>query len=334
MELTLWQAAILGLVEGITEYLPVSSTGHLILAGALMGLGDTPAKQQAVDTFAIVIQGGAIAAVAYLYWPSLMRMLAGLRGRDEQGLRLFINICIAFLPAAVIGKLFKDQIERYLFSPVPVLIALGLGGIYMMIADLRAQGRIGRTPQHSGGATEVMNLTPGQALFIGLLQCVAMWPGTSRSMMTITGGIWCGMKPRAAAEFSFLLGLPTLLAATLYKLAGNLYKSHQEGTPNMFEVLGYGACAVGIIVAAVSAAIAVKWLVGFLNRNGLTPFAWYRLALCFVMAGLVFSGKLTFHPPGGTDSKVEKAAGSQGVNSQTTRVEDLRWDSPAEKQAK
>lgn len=316
MQLTLWQAAILGLVEGITEYLPVSSTGHLILAGALMGLGDTPAKQQAVDTFSIVIQGGAIAAVAYLYWPSLLRMMNGLFGRDERGLRLLINLVIAFIPAAVLGKLFKDQIEQYLFSPVPVLIALGLGGVYMMIADLRAQGRIGRTLQHSAGSTDVMDVTPGQALFIGLLQCIAMWPGTSRSMMTITGGIWCGMKPKAAAEFSFLLGLPTLLAATLYKLGGNLYKSHREGIPNMFDVLGYGACALGIIVAAVSAAIAVKWLVGFLNRRGLMPFAWYRLALCFVMAGLVFSGKLTFHAP-----KAKETA----IHSQTRTIDGIQW---------
>jgi undecaprenyl-diphosphatase len=163
----------------------------------------------------------------------------------------------------------------------------------------------------------VMDLTPGQALFIGLLQCIAMWPGTSRSMMTITGGIWCGMKPKAAAEFSFLLGLPTLLAATLYKLGGNLYKSHQNGTPNMFEVLGYGACAVGIVVAAVSAAVAVKWLVAFLNRRGLMLFGWYRLALCFVMAGLVFSGKLTFQPPPAKEST---------LNVQTTTVDGIQWN--------
>jgi undecaprenyl-diphosphatase len=314
MQLELWQAVVLGVVEGITEYLPISSTGHLILASALMGLGVTPEQQRAVDDFNIVIQGGAIAAVVGLYWPSLLRMGKGLLGQDEAGLRLLFNLFLAFLPAAVIGLILKDAIEYFLFRPLPVLLALGLGGIYMMIADLRAQGRLG-LPHKSGAEPGMFDLKPSQALFIGFLQCIAMWPGVSRSMMTITGGIWCGMKPRQAAEFSFLLGLPTLLAATLYKLAKNLHHANSNGTRHLFEELGYLPCLVGMLVAAVSAAVAVRWLVGFLNRHGLTPFGWYRLALCFVLAGMVFSGKLTITPP-------EKG---QQVKTQTKTVEGVQW---------
>ncbi|MEI7656942.1 MAG: undecaprenyl-diphosphate phosphatase [Phycisphaerae bacterium] len=314
MQLELWQAVVLGLVEGITEYLPISSTGHLILASAFMGLGGTPEQQQAIDDFNIVIQGGAIAAVVGLYWPSLVRMGKGLLGQDEAGLRLLVNLFIAFLPAAAIGLFLKDPIEHFLFRPVPVLLALGLGGIYMMIADLRATGRLGLPHKH-GSEPGIFDLVPAQALFIGFLQCIAMWPGVSRSMMTITGGIWCGMRPRQAAEFSFLLGLPTLLAATVYKLAKNIARAHHDGTPHMFEQLGYLPCLVGIVVAAVSAAVAVRWLVSFLNRHGLTPFGWYRLALCFVVAGLVFSGKATITPP-------EK--GHQ-IKSQSKTVEGVQW---------
>ena len=312
MQLELWQAVVLGLVEGVTEYLPISSTGHLILTSAFMGLGETPEAQHAIDDFNIVIQGGAIAAVVGLYWPSLRRMFNGLLGNDEAGLRLLLNLFIAFLPAAVLGLLLKDAIERFLFYPIPVLMALGLGGIYMMIADLRASGRLGLTAK-DGSEPGVYDLTPSQAFSIGMLQCIAMWPGMSRSMMTITGGIWCGMKPKQAAEFSFLLGLPTLLAATGYKLDKNLAQAHRDHTPHMFELLGYGSCLVGIVVAAVSAAVAVRWLVGFLNRHGLTPFGWYRLALCFVVAGMVFSGKVKVTPP------------EKQVKHETKMVEGVQW---------
>ena len=321
MELQLWQAVVLGLVEGITEYLPISSTGHLILASAFRGLGGTPEQQRAIDDFNIVIQGGAIAAVVGLYWPSLVRMLKGLMGQDEQGLKLLINLGIAFVPAAAAALLLKDTIEHFLFQPIPVLLALALGGVYMIIADWKAQGRLG-LGHKSGCEPGIMDITPSQALFIGLLQCIAMWPGTSRSMMTITGGIWCGMRPKQAAEFSFLLGLPTLMAATLYKLDKNLKYSHETGTPNMFETLGYGACAVGMIVAALSAAVAVRWLVGFLNRHGLTPFGWYRFALCFVVAGFVFSGKVKINPP-------EKPAPIKaGIQNQTKTVDPVKWPTP------
>lgn len=287
-QLELWQAAVLGLVEGITEYLPISSTGHLILASSLMGL-DRPEVKEAVDDFNVVIQGGAILAVLGLYWPRVLRMLRGLAGKDPEGFALARNILLAFLPAAVIGLLLHKHIKAMLFNPGAVLAAILLGGIFMMLIDQWRSGRFGPRPMASREA-DVMDITPRQALIIGFLQCIAMWPGTSRSMMTIGGGIIAGLRPRAAAEFSFLLGVPTLGAACLLDLGKNLYRSHRDGTPNLFMQLGPAAASLGLIVATASAAVAVKWLVGFLNRHGLTPFGWYRIALFAVMASLMAAG--------------------------------------------
>lgn len=284
----LWQAVILGLVEGITEYLPISSTGHLILAAELMKL-DTPERKAAVDAFTIVIQGGAILAVLGLYWPRVRSMIAGLLGKDPAGFRLLVNLIVAFIPAAIFGKLLDDWIEARLFFAGPVIAALVLGGLYMMLVDQWRAGRFG-IPQALRRGKTIDDLTFIDCLKIGLLQCIAMWPGTSRSMMTITGGLFCGLKPKDAAEFSFLLGVPTLGAATLYKLYKNLSIARQTGTPNLFEQLGVAACIVGIAAAAISAAIAVRWLVGFLNKHGLTAFGWYRLALAAVLLTLIGMG--------------------------------------------
>ncbi len=280
-----WHAVVLGLVEGITEYLPISSTGHLILASALMDLGKTPESKAAIDAFNIVVQGGAILAVLGLYWPRVVRMLKGLAGRDRDGLRLAINIIIAFIPAAVLGVPLNDLIEANLFSTWPVLGALALGGVYMMLLD-RWKIHPNRADGENQTGKDITDLTWRGALVIGLMQTVAMWPGTSRSMMTITGGVLVGLKPKQAAEFSFLLGLPTLGGACVYKL----YKDVSGEGPNMFEVLGVMPIIIGIAVATVSAVVAVRWLVGFLNKHGLTPFGWYRLALTAVLGGLVLAG--------------------------------------------
>lgn len=287
-----WQAVILGLVEGVTEYLPVSSTGHLIIASSLMGL-DTPADKAAVDAFNIVIQGGAILAVLGLYWPRVMQMFRGLVGRDEAGRRLLVHLFIAFLPAAVLGVLLDDLIEAHLFRTGPVLAALALGGVWMIWLDRRhggthARRRDGGEEPAEQGLT-VDGLTWRQALLIGLFQCVAMWPGTSRSMMTIAGGVTLGLRRKDAAEFSFLLGLPTLGGACVYKLAKNLNQSHDAGAPNLFEQLGVVPVVLGVVVATASAALAVKWLVAFLTRHGLAAFGWYRLALCAVLGALAMA---------------------------------------------
>lgn len=291
-----WQAVILGLVEGVTEYLPVSSTGHLILASSLMGLDRTAEQKAAVDAFNVVIQGGAILAVLGLYRARVVQVVRGLLGRDRAGLRLLGLLVVAFLPAAVLGFLLDDAIESALFGPVPVLVALAVGGVYMIVLDRwklrrhRGAASPGREGAGELGADDVTSLPWRSALIIGLMQCVAMWPGMSRSMMTITGGVIVGLRPRAAAEFSFLLGLPTLGAACAYKLVKNFKQASESGTPNLVEQLGVVPVALGLGVAALSAAAAVAWLVGFLNRHGLAWFGWYRIALAAVLGGLMLAG--------------------------------------------
>lgn len=288
--MTLLQAAVLGLVEGITEYLPISSTGHLILASELMGLGETATQRSAVDTFNIVIQGGAILAVLGLYFPRVVQMCKGLIGKDSDGLKLAIRIIVAFLPAAVLGVLLNDWIESKLFNTPAVLAALALGGVFMIVIDKWKFG------SHKEGeafdeSMDLHEISIVQALMIGFLQCIAMWPGTSRSMMTIAGGVLVGLKPKRAAEFSFLLGLPTLGGATVY----SLYKTLNGDGPNMFEVIGWMPIIVGLVVATISAAVAVRWLVAFLTKHGLAVFGYYRLVLTVVLGGAIAMGVVTLH---------------------------------------
>jgi len=278
-----WQAAVLGLVEGVTEFLPVSSTGHLILADWLLGLDD-PAQRDALATFEIAIQGGAILAVLGLYRARVGQMLRGVAGADPAGRRLLLQIALAFLPAALLGPLLDDPIEEHLFHAAPVLGALFVGGVWMIWLDRR------RDP-HAGGGLE--SLTLAAALGIGLFQCVAMWPGTSRSMMTIAGGVLLGLRASAAAEFSFLLGVPTLGAACAFKLAKNLLAASRGEGQTLFEALGVAPVAIGFAVAAVSAALAVRWLVGFLERRGLAPFGWYRIALSVLLGLLAWTGTVS-----------------------------------------
>lgn len=293
----LWQAFVLGLVEGITEYLPVSSTGHLIITTELMRFDEVARPH--VDAFNIVVQGGAILAVLGLYWKRVVQMLRGVAGRDAAGRRLFINLFIAFLPAAVLGLMLDDVIEANLFSTWPVLIALFLGALWMIWIDrwrakkLKGEAEAGVPEADSRFRRTIEDVTWRQALCIGLFQCVAMWPGTSRSMMTIAGGTVLGLRPRDAAEFSFLLGLPTLGGACLYKLGKNLYEADKAGEANMFDVLGWTPILVGVGVAFVSAALAIKWLVAFLNKHGLSAFGYYRIALCIVLGSLVAAGLVT-----------------------------------------
>jgi len=284
--MTWWQAIVLGLVEGVTEYLPVSSTGHLILAAWLLGLHD-PAHEASREAFEIVIQGGAILAVLGLYGARVVQMLRGLVGRDTEGRRLLVNLVVAFLPAALTGPLLHHAIQAHLFRVGPVLAALLLGGVWMIWLD-RSQARAGHAP-----TLGIEGLDWRHALGIGLFQCLAMWPGTSRSMMTIAGGTLLGMRPKEAAEFSFLLGLPTLGGACVYELAKNLQHAHQTGGANLFQELGALPVALGIAVATLSAALAVRWLVAFLNRHGLAAFGWYRIALALVFGGLALAGVLT-----------------------------------------
>lgn len=278
-------AVILGLVEGITEYLPISSTGHLILTNALLGLdstdpildeysqplkntkGETITLKAAADAYAIVIQGGAILAVLVLYWSRIWQVILGVLGLSPTGRLLARNLVVAFIPAAVLGLLLDDWIESALFAPLPIAVALVLGGFLMLVIE-RWRKRQGGDDTYE---IELHTLGIKQCLFIGLMQCVAMWPGTSRSMMTIVAGYLSGLNPAKAAEFSFLLGLITLTAA-----AG--YKAISSGS-ELFLAIEPGPMLLGILVAFVSAALAVKWLVGYLSKHGLALFAWYRFGL-------------------------------------------------------
>jgi undecaprenyl-diphosphatase len=273
--MTPWQAAVLGLVEGVTEYLPVSSTGHLILAEALMGLG----RGAADDDFTIVIQGGAILAVVAIYGPRVMSMARGLAGRDAAGRRLLVNLAVAFAPAAAAGVAHQEVLERVLFRPAPVVAALAIGGAAMILIGPWQRRHRPRTPEIDG-------LSWRQALVIGLFQCLALWPGTSRSMVTIVGGMVAGLPARQSAEFSFLLGLPTLGGACAYTAV----KSFAGAGPHLLESLGLAPIAIGFAVATVSAFLAVRWLVGYLNRHGLALFGWYRLALAAVFALALWRG--------------------------------------------
>ncbi len=290
-ELTYTDAVVLGVVEGLTEYLPVSSTGHLILANRFLGLdsdrpvgvpGD-PATQSrtlrdAANAYTIIIQGGAILAVVLLYWRRLLDIAAGVFGRSATGLRLFRNLIAAFLPAAVLGLLLEDWIDRNLFGPLPVINALVLGGFLMLAVERWRRKKKG--PEVFSEGPELHELTVSKSLMIGLLQCVAMWPGTSRSMMTIVGGYLAGLSPARAAEFSFLLGLITLTAASGYKTVSD------GGW--MMETLDLGPIVVGILVATVFAALSVKWLVSYLSRHGLAVFAWYRIVLALAVVNLIY----------------------------------------------
>ncbi len=287
--MTWWQALILGLVEGITEYLPISSTGHLILAAAFLGL-DQPGIKPAVDAFLIVVQGGAILAVVSLYWPRVVQVLNGLVGRDPVGRRLLVNLLVGFAPAAVLGPFLDDWIDEHLFHVWPVLAALLLGGFWMLWLG-RPDGPASPHSERAAAAPKgIDDISWRTALGIGLFQCVSMWPGTSRSMMTIAGGVTLGLNPRAAAEFSFLLALPTLGGATAFKLLKNLRAAADGAGPNLFDQLGALPVALGCVAAFVSAVAAVRWLVGFLNRHGLAAFGWYRIVLAVMLGGLLLGG--------------------------------------------
>lgn len=275
-----WQALILGIVEGVTEYLPVSSTGHLILAQRAMGIEQSPAA----DAYAICIQGGAILAVLGLYFQRVKQMSLGLIGRDAVGLKLGINTVVAFMPAAVIGILISDHIKQYLFGLWPIVFAWFVGGVAILAVAWWKRGHKGQTDQ----GLDLTQLTWQMALLIGLIQCMAMWPGTSRSLVTIVGGVLVGLKLRDAVEFSFLLGVVTLTAATA--------KDGLEFHEVLMQEYGLGMMLIGVVAAAVSAAIAVKWMVGYLNKHGLAIFGWYRIGIAVVVATLILLGTLQTHP--------------------------------------
>jgi len=277
--LTLRDAVVLGVVEGVTEYLPVSSTGHLILASRALGLdggrwgNDEGAR--ALAAFEIIIQSGAVLAVLGLYWRRVRQMILGVLGRDREGLRLVGLLLLAFLPSALAGLAAHDAIKARLFSPSPVALALAVGGVMMLAVDALGLGRRAAAGPAGGG----FEIRIGQALFIGLFQCLALWPGTSRSMVTIVGGVLADLPLVQAAEFSFLLALPTLGMATAYEAVGS--------RGELLAYVGPAELTVGLVVSGVVAALSVRGLVRWLTGHGLWPFGVYRIGLAAVVLWLL-----------------------------------------------
>lgn len=266
--LTLMQAVILGFVEGATEYLPVSSTGHLLIVEHLLEMDTDERQEQAAHSLAICIQSGAILAVLVLYFGRIRQIVSGMMGRDTDGLRLLINLVIAFLPAAVIGLLFNKWIRQHLFGVLPVAAALFVGGVIILLQTL------GRKKSDTESGKEMTQMTWLDALFVGTLQCLAFWPGFSRSLATILGCRFAGLRMMAAVEFSFLLGLVTLTAATAY-----------EGLKNgesMIANYGVGMPLLALVTAFIAAVVSVKFMVNALGTFGLAPFGYYRIGLALL----------------------------------------------------
>jgi undecaprenyl-diphosphatase len=263
----LLKALVMGVVEGLTEFLPISSTGHLILAGELLRFSDEKAK-----VFEIVIQTGAMLAIVWEYRMKFWRVLAGLPS-DRAAQRFALNLLIAFLPAAVLGLAFHNAIKAYLFHAVPVALAFIIGGLIILWVEraLRPRVRI----------DSVDAMTWGDALKVGIAQAFALVPGTSRSGATIIGGMLFGLSRRAATEFSFFLAVPTLVAAGVY----DFWRSRA-----LFSSADLGVFAVGSVAAFVSAFLCVRWLLRYIASHDFTPFAWYRIAFGVVVLATAWSG--------------------------------------------
>ncbi len=270
----LLKAAIMGVVEGLTEFLPISSTGHLILAGALLGFDDAKAK-----VFDIAIQTGAIFAVILVYWQKIRDTLVALP-TQRQAQVFALNVLIAFIPAVVLGLLFGKVIKEHLFTPAVVASTFIIGGFIILWAEKR---------QASGGnavhITDVDQMTPLDALKVGLVQCLAMVPGTSRSGATIIGGMLLGLSRRAATDFSFYLAIPTLIGAGAY----SLYK--ERGLLSMADVPMFG---VGLVVSFISAWLCVRWLLRFISTHSFVGFAYYRIAFGLVVLATSWTGMVNW----------------------------------------
>lgn len=257
------KAAILGLVEGLTEFLPISSTGHLILAGSLLGWHDDKAK-----VFDVAIQTGAMAAVIWYYRARIGRIVGGL-GSDPVARRFATNVVIAFLPAAVLGVLFGKYIKSVLFEPVPVALAFIVGGIVILWVEAR-QKRSMQPPR----IDDVDALSVADAIKLGCAQAFALIPGTSRSGATIIGGMLFGLSRRAATEFSFFLAIPTLIGAGAYQT----FKYR-----DLLSVADVPLFGVGLVVSFFSALVCVHWLIRYVSRHDFVPFAWYRIVFGLVV---------------------------------------------------
>jgi undecaprenyl-diphosphatase len=265
------KALILGVVEGLTEFLPVSSTGHLILAGSLLGFTEQTVKS--AKLFEIVIQAGAIVAVVIVYWQRVHDTVRGVFAGDAKQQRFALNVLIGFLPAAILGVLFNAAIKAHLFTPLVVATTFILGALVILWAE--------RRPASSVRIHSVDELAPLDALKVGLAQSLALVPGTSRSGATIIGGMLFGLSRKAATDFSFFLAIPTLIGATVY----SLWKARDVLSGADVPVL-----LVGTVVSFLVAWIVVRWLLRYISTHTFVPFAWYRIAFGVVVLATAYSG--------------------------------------------
>ena len=265
--LLLVKAAIMGIVEGLTEFLPISSTGHLILAGSLMGFVGNKAK-----VFEIAIQTGAIFAVMLVYWQKIRSTLVALPS-SPQAQRFALNVFIGFLPAVVLALLFGKYVQEHFFTPVIVATTFIVGGFIILWAEKR--------PASATRVQSIDDMTPVDALKVGLVQCLALIPGMSRSGSTIIGGMVMGLSRKAATDFSFFLAMPTLIGAGVY----SLYK--ERALLSMADVPLF---AVGLIFSFISAWLCVRWLLRFISSNSFVPFAWYRIVFGIVVLVTAYTG--------------------------------------------
>jgi undecaprenyl-diphosphatase len=267
-------ALILGIVEGLTEFLPVSSTGHLIVAGSLLGYTGERAK-----VFEIVIQAGAILAVCWEFRARLVAAVTGLP-TNPVAQRFVVNLIVAFLPAAVLGLLFAKAIKRHLFAPVPVALAFIVGALIILLVERRQ-----RASPSTVRIDDVDAMRWTDALKIGFAQALALIPGTSRSGATIIGGMVFGLSRRAATEFSFFLAIPTLFAACIYDFVRNR---------ELLSTQDLQGLAIGFAAAFVSAFLCVRWLIRYVSRHDFVPFAWYRIAFGLVILATAWSGTVVW----------------------------------------
>ena len=267
------KAAVMGVVEGLTEFLPISSTGHLILAGALLGFDDEKGK-----VFDIAIQTGAILAVIIVYWQKIRDTLVQLP-TQQRAQRFALNVFIGFLPAVVFGLALGKVIKAHLFTPQVVATTFILGAFVILWAERRTQAHV--------RINDVDEMSPWDALKVGLVQCFALVPGTSRSGATIIGGMLLGLSRKAATDFSFYLAIPTLIGAGVYSLYKERHLLSMDDLP-MF--------AVGLAFSFVSAWVCVRWLLRYISSHSFTPFAWYRIAFGIIVLATWLTGAVQWQP--------------------------------------
>jgi undecaprenyl-diphosphatase len=270
VDIVLIKAAVMGVVEGLTEFLPISSTGHLILAGALLGFDDERAK-----VFDIAIQTGAILAVVIVYWQKIRDTVVALP-TQKKAQQFALNVLIAFIPAVVLGLLFGKAIKAHLFTPYVVASTFIIGGFIILWAEKR-QASAATAPR----ILDVDSMSKLDALKVGLVQCLAMIPGTSRSGATIIGGMLLGLSRKAATDFSFYLAIPTLIGAGVY----SLYKDRA-----LLSLADLPMFTVGLVFSFISAWLCVRWLLRFIATHSFSGFAWYRIAFGIVVLGTALSG--------------------------------------------